>query len=99
MIGNDGFESVEAAKKAAYDSDAPVVVICSTDKAYPDIVPELTRAIKQDRPDIKVVLAGKPAAEFEQAYKEAGLDDFIFIRSNCLEMLERFQKDCGVSHE
>ena len=99
VIGNDGFDSIEAAKKAAFESGAPVVVICSTDKAYPDIVPELTRSIKQDRPDMKVILAGKPAAEFEGAYKDAGLDDYIFIRSNCLEMLERFQKDCGVSHE
>jgi methylmalonyl-CoA mutase len=96
ILTNNGFSTVEEAARAALDSDAPIVVICSTDKTYPDIVPALTGQIKSAKPDLTVILAGKPAAEHEASYKEAGLDDFIFIRSNCHEVLLNLQKKCGL---
>jgi methylmalonyl-CoA mutase len=92
VVAGDGYPDVDAAAKAALASGARIVVLCSTDATYPDIVPAFCQAVKAVRPDLYVVLAGKPAAEFEAAYKEAGLDDFIFIQTNCLEKLSLFQK-------
>lgn len=95
VLGNNGFDTVEAASQAAISSNAPVVVICSTDQTYPEIVPDMTQRIKQARPDATVILAGKPAAEHEASYNQAGLDGAIFIRANCLDMLRDLQKKIG----
>lgn len=99
IISNNGFETPETAAEEAVKSGAPIIVICSTDKVYPDVVPPLTRAIKEKRPDAIVILAGMPAKEYEQSYKEAGLDDAIHIKANCLKLLSNLQKQCGLEQE
>ncbi len=95
ILGNDGFASVEEAAQAAIESGAPVVVICSSDKTYPDLVPPLTQQIKAAKPDTTVLLAGYPA-EHVDAFRAAGVDDFIHIRANCYEILQNLQQKIGV---
>ncbi len=96
VMGNDGFDTIEAAVEAAADSGAKAVVICSTDDAYPDIVPALTKQLKTKDPDIMVILAGYPKARVD-AFREAGIDLFIHIRANLPEVLETVQKHVGVT--
>lgn len=86
VLENRGFPTVEAAAEAAQKSGAPVVVICSTDETYPDLVPPLVRAIKGAQPRCVVVLAGYPK-EHVEAFKTAGVDEFIHVRANCYETL------------
>ena len=43
-----------------------------------------------------VMLAGAPAAEFKQSYDEAGVDDYIHVKANCLEILRRIQSERGI---
>ena len=95
-IGNDGFATTEQAVKAAIASDAPVIVICSTDKTYPELVPPLAKGIKEGKPDAIVLVAGYPSEHIE-AFKEAGVDDFIHIRANCYELLNKLQQHIGVA--
>jgi methylmalonyl-CoA mutase len=85
MLWNNGFETADAAAEAALASQAPVVVICSTDATYPDYVPTLAARIKGVRPETTVIVAGKQAPEVEQSFIAAGVDDFIHVRSNCYE--------------
>jgi methylmalonyl-CoA mutase len=89
-ISPKGFTTVEEAAKAAVESGARIVVICSTDGTYPEIVPGLTEAIKSAKPETIVVLAGYPTEQIE-AYKQAGVDDFIHVRANCLDLLTNLQ--------
>ena len=96
VIGNEGFSTPEAAAQAALASGAPVVVICSTDQTYPELVAPLTRAIKATRPETMVILAGYPADQVE-AHKAAGVDDFIQIRANTYEILSNLQQKLGIS--
>nr|VFK39965.1 MAG: methylmalonyl-CoA mutase [Candidatus Kentron sp. TC]VFK46933.1 MAG: methylmalonyl-CoA mutase [Candidatus Kentron sp. TC] len=91
VIGNDGFTTVEDAAQAAQDSGAGIVVICSTDKTYPDLVPPLTKLLKDDNPKITVLLAGYPKDHVD-AFKAAGVDDFIFMGGNCLGLMQKLQK-------
>jgi len=95
MISNDGFQTVEEAANAAIASEAPVVVICSTDETYPQIVPPLTRKIKAARPEIAVILAGYPKDHIE-AFKEAGIDEFIHFRANLYEILVKLMEKLGI---
>jgi len=94
VIGNDGFETTDQACQAAIDSGAGAVVICSTDKTYPDLVPSLAKGVKTAKPDTLVLVAGYPADHVE-AFKAAGVDDFIHIRANCYELLNKLQNKMG----
>ncbi len=96
VLNNDGFATVEAAAEAAVSSGADVAVICSTDETYPELVPPLARQIKAACPSMMVLLAGAPAAEYKDAYVEAGVDDFIHVRCNCLDMLRKIQDAKGM---
>ena len=96
VIGNDGFECPNCAIKAACESGADVAVICSTDDNYPELVPSIAKGIKEKAPNMLVMLAGAPAAEFKQSYDEAGVDDYIHVKANCLEILRRIQSERGI---
>jgi methylmalonyl-CoA mutase len=96
VIGNNGFETTEQAVDAAVNSGAPVIVICSTDKTYPDLVPPLAKGIKEGKPDAMVLVAGYPSEQIE-AFKQAGVEDFIHIRANCYELLNKLQQHIGVA--
>lgn len=96
VMKNNGFATIEEAVQAAVESKADVTVICSTDDTYPELVPPLAGLLKAKCPDMLLLLAGMPAAEHKDAYVEAGVDDFIHVRSNCYEMLCNIQKKKGV---
>ena len=96
VLRNEGFPTVEEAARAAAGSGADLAVICSTDETYPELVPPLARLLKAARPDLRVYLAGAPAPEHKEAYLEAGVDDFIHVRSNCLQILTDIQKARGL---
>ncbi|NLL37430.1 MAG: methylmalonyl-CoA mutase [Fretibacterium sp.] len=96
VLKNEGFPTPEACADAAVQSGADVAVICSTDATYPELVPPLARAINQRRPEMKVCLAGAPKEEFRASYLEAGVDDFISVRSDCLATLTELQKAKGM---
>ena len=93
---NRGFQTVAQALEAAQKSKARVVVICSTDETYPEIVPPLAGLIKASQPNTIVVLAGYPKEHIE-AFKAAGVDEFIHIRANCHEVLSGIARKIGVS--
>jgi methylmalonyl-CoA mutase len=99
VLRSDGYPTATAAADAALASDAPVVVICSSDKAYPELVPELTGLIKAQRSKATVILAGKPAPDLEPAYRQAGLDDAIYLGANCFNILKSLQSQQGICHD
>jgi len=96
VIGNNGFETPDQAVAAALDSGAPVVVICSNDKTYPDLVPPIVKGIKDAKPQTQVLVAGYPKDHID-ALEQAGVDDFIHVRANCYELLDNLQNRIGVA--
>ncbi|WP_310598619.1 methylmalonyl-CoA mutase family protein [Desulfobulbus sp.] len=95
-IGNNGFATVDEAARAALDSGAKAVVICSTDATYPDIVPSLAQQIKAGDPGMMVILAGFPK-EHVEAFKAAGVDEFLHVRVNALDLLTKLQQHLEVT--
>jgi methylmalonyl-CoA mutase len=91
-----GFNTPDEAADAALASNAKAVVICSTDPTYPEIVPPLVQKLKQASPDLIVLLAGYPTDHVE-AFKAAGVDDFIHLNANCQTLLSTLQKKMGVA--
>lgn len=96
VLRNDGFATVEDAVAAAAASGAAVAVICSTDDTYPELVPPLAKGIKAAVPGMKVMLAGAPAADMKETYDAAGVDEYIHVKANCLQILSKIQKERGI---
>ncbi len=80
--GADADEEIAAACAAR---GAQIVVICGSDEVYPERVPSLTRALHGSGVR-RVILAGKPGAR-EEAYRGAGVDDFIYLRCDAVRVL------------
>lgn len=94
-INNNGYATVDEAAKAALDSGAKAVVICSTDATYPEIVPDLAQQLKATDPGIMIILAGYPK-EHVEAFKAAGVDEFLHVRVNALDLLTKLQQHLEV---
>ncbi len=91
VIAEHSFNTVEEAVKKTFDSKAKIVVICSSDKVYPDVVVPFTKKIKERDNKIKVILAGRPDKTLADDYKKAGLDDYIFVKTDVFEFLKKAQ--------
>lgn len=96
VMKNDGFPTTDEAAQAASESGADVVIICSTDATYPELVPPLAKRVKELMPDVKLFLAGAPAKDMIDTYKESGVDDFVHVKANCYEILTALQARKGM---
>jgi methylmalonyl-CoA mutase len=91
----NGFNTPEDAVAAFAKSGSRVAVICSTDDTYPTLVPALVNSIRVQQPDALVILAGYPTEQVE-AFKAAGIHDFIHLRANAPELLAQLHQSLGV---
>ena len=85
IIDNLGFETVEKGVDAALDAKADIVVLCSSDDEYAEFAPQAYDLLKDKA---LFVVAGAPKSMDE--LKEKGIEHFIHVRSNVLEMLQEF---------
>lgn len=91
IIYPNGFATTDEAVKSAIDSKAQVVVICSTDDTYPELVPPIVKGIKEKSKDVTVILAGYPKDQIE-AHKKSGVDDFIYLGADAHQILSSLLK-------
>jgi len=89
------FEKPEEAVEAALASGAKKVVICSTDDIYATCVEPIAKGIKAKDASIGVYVAGAPG-DNEKAFRDAGVDDFVHVKSPNYATLEQFLQDLGV---
>ncbi len=87
-IDNPGFSNIDEGIKAATKAKPSIVVICSSDEEYTDIVEPIFEALKDHS---IIVLAGYPKDMIDQL-KSIGLNNFIHIKSNVLDELKRYQQ-------
>lgn len=95
VLDNPGFTSIEEGIHAWRKTGAEIVVLCSSDEEYTDLVPETGKLISAEANRPFLVLAGYPKEQIE-AYKQAGINDFIHVRSNVLETLTSYQQKLGL---
>jgi methylmalonyl-CoA mutase len=67
-----------------------VVVLCSSDSEYAALAPLVIQELRDAGKSTPVIVAGNPA-DSEQL-KQAGVADFIHIRSNAAEVLRAWQQ-------
>jgi methylmalonyl-CoA mutase len=95
VISPAGFKAPEEAAEAFSQSNARVAVVCSTDENYTTLVPVLVKHLRSKRADALIVLAGFPQEQLE-TYRQAGVDEFIHLRADVAEVLNRFHAKLGI---
>ena len=76
------------------DSGTQIVTICSTDDKYPELVPQITKALKSKNENIQIILAGYPKDQIDQ-HKKSGIDDFIFLGADAMKILTSLHNKLG----
>ncbi|MDQ8203802.1 methylmalonyl-CoA mutase family protein [Pelagicoccus sp. SDUM812003] len=94
VIFPKGFDDDVSAVEAFKESGSKLVAICGTDPDYEERVPTLAKALKEATADCTIILAGYPGDK-EAAYREAGMDDYIFIKSDNYETNKKFLVELG----
>jgi methylmalonyl-CoA mutase len=89
------FLNADDAVKALESSNAIIAVITSDDATYTDVVASLAVAVKSARPSVTLLVAGTPG-DHEAAWRAAGVDDFVNVRSNNFELNQQLLKRAGV---
>jgi methylmalonyl-CoA mutase len=84
------FDTVAAALAAVESEKPDFVVLCSSDPEYPGLAVEVCPRLTQP-----VIVAGFPKDALEQL-KQAGVAEFVHIRSNALETLTALQRKLGI---
>ncbi|MFO8054215.1 MAG: methylmalonyl-CoA mutase family protein [Bacteroidales bacterium] len=95
IFDNLGFDNTDQAVSDAFQSRAEIIVICSSDEDYAKYVPELAQKIKAKDKSKILVVAGYPKDQ-KETFKQAGVDDFVHVKTNLLESLKAYQKKLGV---
>lgn len=95
IIDNNGFNTVDEGIKAALSSKADIITICSSDDEYATLGVEIAGKLKSKMPESIIVIAGYPK-EILETLQKAGVEEFIHVRSNLLETLEKFQEKLGI---
>ncbi len=91
IIAGNPVASVDEGIRAAHESKAEIVVICSSDEEYIQYAPAIYQELKDET---LVVVAGNPPSAEE--LKSMGLTHFIHLRSQLLDTLRQYQKDLHI---
>lgn len=83
IIDNLGFNTVAEGVKAAREKKADIIVLCSSDPEYAELIPQ---AIKEIDGKEELVLAGPDTEEF----RNLGITTFVNVKSNVLNTLKAF---------
>ncbi|MFO8067602.1 MAG: acyl-CoA mutase large subunit family protein [Bacteroidales bacterium] len=94
IIDNLGFKTIDEGIKEAADSGAEIVVFCSSDDEYIEMC-EAASKIKQHNNKTIILVAGNPKAIADKL-TESGVDGFIHLRTNALEILTDFNNKFGI---
>ena len=86
VIDNNGFKTVADGIEAARKAGADIIVLCSSDDEYAEFAPQAWDILK-DAKEVFVV-AGAPACM--EDLQKLGIDNYIHVRVNVLETLQKF---------
>ena len=89
------FETPEAAARKAADAGADMVVLCSSNEAYPELAPALGEALNEAGIDPLVVIAGHLPNQQDEL-EAAGVDALIHNDAPLLDLLADLQRRLGI---
>lgn len=94
-VGTEGYDSADACAAAFKTSGASIAVLCSSDDVYADLAEQTAAALKAAGCK-KLFLAGAPG-DRKDAYTAAGIDTFVFLGCDALDILRSTLAFMGVT--
>jgi len=95
IIDNDGFEFPEQGAKAAMEAKADIVVLCSADDEYLGLAMKVNDFFNYEKKKPELLVAGYPKDDIE-SLKDMGVTEFIHVKTNMLETLQKYNQLLGV---
>jgi methylmalonyl-CoA mutase len=98
FLGCGGFEIVTKPFQTVDEiaaEPADVVVLCSSDAEYVAVATALVKKLRDAGSKTPVVVAGYPTESLD-ALKQAGVEDFVHVRSNLVDVLTSWQQRLGM---
>jgi methylmalonyl-CoA mutase len=82
------FDTPADAARAVVEDEAAIAVLCSSDREYPDLAPQVQDALDEAGSDALLVVAGNPA----RLDGDVPADGFIHMGSPLHDILRDFQE-------
>lgn len=98
FLGCGGFEIVTQVFNTADEiatATADVIVLCSSDAEYVGVAGPLVKKLHELGRKTPVVVAGYPTESLD-ALKQAGVENFVHLRSNLVDVLTSWQQRLGM---
>lgn len=95
VIESNGFDNPIDGVKDFEAKGGDVLVICSSDAEYSQFAGEICSLARKQKPEQMILVAGYPKDAIEQL-KQAGVDDFIHVKTNALEFLQQIQQKLAI---
>lgn len=96
-IESDGCHNSKEAVDYIADTQLSIYCVCGSDLDYSDKAEAVIKEIKQQYPHIKLYVAGKQPAELETALLDAGVENFIHVKTNVVAILTELLQELGVN--
>ncbi|WP_141993860.1 methylmalonyl-CoA mutase family protein [Bacillus sp. B4EP4a] len=96
-IGSKGCQTVEEAVDYVAATKLPIYCVCGSDADYSELAPLTIKEIKKQFPEITIYSAGKQQEELEITLSEAGVKDFIHVKTNAIAILSELLQKLGVN--
>ncbi len=94
-VDNEGFDDADQVASAFTASGARLAILCSSDAVYAERAADTARALKATGA-VRVYLAGAPG-DARDAYEAAGIDEFVSVGTDALDVLRRALDTLGVT--
>ena len=91
ILPEESFPSAIEAAKAGAASDSQIVVICSSDRGYEEGAVKFVQIFRDLAAKKVLLLAGNPTEDLKAALDKAGLDDYIHLKSDCIQTISAIQ--------
>ncbi|MDR2580828.1 MAG: methylmalonyl-CoA mutase subunit beta [Fibromonadaceae bacterium] len=95
VIDTNGVPDVAAGIELVKKENPQIVVLCSKDEEYLELVKGIFPALEKEFPNIVRIVAGNP--KDAEDLKAAGAQDFIHVLTNAIDSLSAYQKKLGVA--
>ncbi|MCK5857417.1 MAG: methylmalonyl-CoA mutase small subunit [Bacteroidales bacterium] len=95
IIDNAGFEFPEQGAKAAMKAKADIVVLCSADDEYLGLAMKVNDYFNYEEKKPHLLVAGFPKDDID-SLKEMGVENFIHVKTNMLETLQKYNQMLGI---
>jgi methylmalonyl-CoA mutase len=93
FLATGGLQAVKSQEVKAFEnahtflkeSNLKHYVLCSTNENYNEIGLEILKQLKKELPEVHFYLAGLPDKDIQEQWLEAGIRDFVHMKTNCYE--------------